>query len=207
MARTENFAVESMVDTLVALRNGADTYTVAAACREAALSFVNDAPYWGKAELAMWLLGSYSFAAVDVGDENAPTSRPTLREIDVRTVHDLIDRARAEVLDSLEQLRDGDGAANIAFKMISSGFVARSVDADGVAGWVPTTKARRLADRVLSLFVADCMMRPSDYEQTLSTCAVCERAGFDALARRREVCHRHGGVAATIPAGEHFAAA
>lgn len=187
----------SHVDTVYALPRESSALHLADNCRDAALVFVNESPFWGKAELAMWLLGPYSQAAHRVGarPEQAP---PALREIDLAEIEHLLACARAEVLDALERLRDPELAARTVFAMIASGFVAGCQDARGGTGWVPTTNARRLADRVLSLFAVDYLARPGDYENILATCAACEHVAFDELAARRGICNRHG-VTSEVP--------
>jgi hypothetical protein len=57
---------------------------------------------------------------------------------------------------------------------------------------VPTSDARRLADRVLSLVAADYLARPTDYDTDLSVCMTCKTVEFDAVSRARGICHRHG---------------
>lgn len=194
---TTNLTAASHVDTVYALPRETGMGFVAEACREAALAFVNESPFWGKAELAMWLLGPYSQAAHRVNNtpEQAP---PALREIDLAEIEQLLANARAEVVDALDRLRDPEQAARTVFAMIASGFVVACQDGNGGQGWVPTMTARRLADRVLSLFAADYLLRPTDYEQGFAICAVCEHIAFDELQARRGICNRHGSSTAPI---------
>jgi hypothetical protein len=49
----------------------------------------------------------------------------------------------------------------------------------------------RLAERVLSLFAADYLLRSEDYEQGLFTCAACDELHFDASRRSSGVCRAH----------------
>jgi hypothetical protein len=148
---------DSTVDTIFALRRTTGR-SLASDCYDVGRAFVDESPFWGKAELAMWLLGPYSQVAQDVR-EVAPASRPSLRQIDVCTVQQVIANAHAEVLYALQRLEDPEAAADLAFEMIAAGFIAQTVDANGASAWVPTTAAHRLADRVISLFVADFMTR------------------------------------------------
>ncbi len=179
------------VDTVYALPREVGMNLVADAARDAAVAFVNESLFWGKAELAMWLLGPYSQAAhrVSAGPEHAP---PGLREVDAVEIEHVLACARGEVLDALDRMRDPESAARTVFAMVASGFVVTCQDGHGGQGWVPTMTARRLADRVLSLFAADYLIRPSDYEQGFAVCGVCEHIAFDELAVRRGICNRHG---------------
>lgn len=189
---------DSNVDTILTLPEQTGSFAIAGACRDAVLGFLNESERWGKAELAMWLLGPYSqltqyvseYARRQSGEYTRPV--PLLREIDARMVDRLIRSARTEVIRTLKQMEDPESAASFAFSMLASGFVVRCEDKRRVAGWVPTSEARRLADRVLSLVAADYLTRPSDYESELSICSQCECVDFDNVARTRGICHRHG---------------
>ena len=192
---------ESSVDTILTLPEQTGSMALANACRETALERLNDGQRWGKAELATWLMGPYSqltqylstrATRQGTGGEVQQRPVPMLREIDARMVDRVIKNARTEVLESLRSTYDAEGGAAFAFTMLSNGFVARCEDKAHVAGWVPTTDARRLADRVMSLLAADYLTRATDYETELSICSHCSYVEFDAVARMRGICHRHG---------------
>jgi hypothetical protein len=184
---------DSHSDTIVTLPNQTGAYAIASACRDALLAFLNESQHWGKAELAMWLMGPYAQVAA-YGDSTRPGSGervvPLLREIDARMVQRVITTARTEVFSVLERLADSEGAATFTLSMLSSGFVVRCEDQRTIKGWVPTTGARRLADRVLSLLAVDFMTRPEDYDR-LAVCSRCRIVELDLLARARGVCERH----------------
>jgi hypothetical protein len=186
----------SNVDTVLTLPEQTGAFAMAFACREAALSFVNESERWGKAELAMWLMGPYSQCTqhvTPIGQRDAGARPvPLLREIDARMVERMVRTARLEVLDTLARLTDPESGASFAFATLASGFVVRCEDRHHVAGWAPTTAARRLADRVLSLVAADYLTGRGAYESTLSLCPVCQSVDFDSFARGRGLCHRHG---------------
>ena len=188
----------STVDTILTLPDGAGSLAVATACRETALAFLNESERWGKAELAMWLMGPYAQLTQYVtplarrrSGEFVARPVPLLREIDVRMVERVIRSAHEEVAALLRRVSDAEAGASFAFTMLSSGFVARCEDRRQVAGWVPTSDARRLADRVLSLLAVDYFTRPADYETELAVCSQCKTVEFDAYARRRGICANH----------------
>lgn len=190
---------DSNVDTILTLPEATGAHALAHACRETALEFINNSAHWGKAELAMWLMGPYAqltqyFAKKDERHQSGEFRRPVpmLREIDARMVERVIKSAREEIFNTLRRTYDAEGGASFAFTMLSNGFVARCEDKSRIAGWVPTTEARRLADRVLSLLAADYLSRPADYEHDLSMCTHCGTVEFDTVARMRGICHRHG---------------
>lgn len=126
---------------------------LAADCLEAGKAFMQESPSWGKQQLAMWLLGGYAAVAQNV-EALPPSARPEPRHVAPETIANVMNNARAEVQRELDRLYDPSTSSEVALAMIEAGFVAPIIDANGAAGWAPTTSARRLADRVLSLFVA-----------------------------------------------------
>lgn len=189
---------DSNVDTILTLPEQMGSLAVADSCRVAALEFLKESDRWGKAELAMWLMGPYAQLTQYVSPFSRrrsgeyARSAPLLREIDVRMVERVIKSAHDEVLTTLLGVNDVEGSASFAFTMLSAGFVARCEDRGHVAGWVPTSDARRLADRVLSLLAVDYLSRPTDYENELAVCTHCKTVQFDAVARARGTCASHG---------------
>lgn len=190
-------AHESDLDTILTLPSFMGCRALAAACRDAALMFINESAHWGKAELALWLMGPYSqvmrFEAAYAERRGASSERsvPLLREIDARMVDRIISTAREEVLEALRMLPDSEGGATFAFCVISESFVARCEDSRHIVGWVPTNVARRLADRVLSLIAVDYLMNPEDYENDLFMCPACGSVSFEARAWERGRCAAH----------------
>lgn len=188
----------SNVDTILTLPEQTGSMAIADGCRTAALAFLNESSRWGKAELAMWLMGPYGQLTQYVSQYSRRRSGefakqpPLLREIDARMVDRVIKNAYDEVMASVERTCDPEGGASFAFTMLAAGFVARCEDHGRVAGWVPTSDARRLADRVLSLIAADYLARPADYDNEVSVCGTCRTVEFDAVSRSRGICHRHG---------------
>ena len=189
---------DSNVDTILTLPAQTGSVAVAAACRETALAFLNESDRWGKAELAMWLMGPYAQLTQYVAPhaqrrsgEYVARPVPLLREIDVRMVERVIRSAHDEVTNTLRHVSDAEAGPSFAFTMLAAGFVARCEDQGQVAGWVPTSDARRLADRVLSLLAVDYLTRAVDYESELALCSRCRTVEFDATARTRGICARH----------------
>jgi hypothetical protein len=151
---------------------------IAGACREAGIAFVEGAPRWGKRELAMWLIGPYARATRHIAC-SLPSERllpggspePFAHEIGPGALEHVTKSAHTEVVEALRRLREPEQAASFAFTMLSAGFVALGEDGAGRYGWLPTAKARRLADRVLSLFAADYLAHPDEYGTEIATLA------------------------------------
>lgn len=164
-------------DTILLLPTHTTAAMLAEDCRDVALAFLDESENWGKAQLAMWLIGPYSRVTQmgqrltkRAGDAPRPMP-PLLRDIDAYRVDRLIASARERVIGVLMQMVDPQFSANFAFEMMNAGFVVRCEDQYGVAGWVPTNEARHLADRVLALIAVDYLMHPTDYDRQLSVCA------------------------------------
>ena len=60
-----------------------------------------------------------------------------------------------------------------------SGTVVRVEDGNREPAWAPANGTTRLAERVLSLFAVDYLVRPGDYETRLTICATCKQVSFD----------------------------
>lgn len=154
---------------------------VADRCRAAALAFLR-ARGWGKPELATWLSGAYGGVAVKVRDEDdAP---PSSRSVGPLTISALIDRTRADVVATLAGPARHGGL--FATKVRAAGLVTSSFR-DGERVLLPVDRARvLLSDRVLSLFAADYLARPGEFEATLSVCPRCDEVSFDRRCRHVE---------------------
>lgn len=169
---------------------------VADECREALVRIMSGHG-WGKMELATWLAGPYrrvtSYARQSREQNGPETIRPPAhvlkRIVRVDAIEELLATTRERVLGALHaaSLPQSEIAA-----AIYSGFVERARDAGGVAGWVPVDwPAMGLYDRILSLMVADYLMRPADYLGLLAICRVCGTLSFDAECKAQVVCRMH----------------
>lgn len=188
----------SDLDTILTLPRGLSAMSIANEARDTGLSFINESTYWGKAQLALWLMGPFEHLSRHAAAGRARsgvTRKPImLRDIDARVVDRVIATAREEVLQTLGRLSDPHLATEFVYGMLAANFVLRCEDARHAVGWVPTGEARRLADHVLSLFAVDLLCRPEDYEHELFVCPACENVVFDAGARDRGVCFHHSSI-------------
>lgn len=180
------------IDTVVTLPTGMTGEQISNACREAAMTFVTESKYWGKAELGMWLTATYAQVTSHASKQSAGNVWPVplLRDIDARLIDRIMQSARAEILDTLALIAK-DGSASFVLRALIAGTVVRCEDCYGEPTWAPTGEAARLADRVLSLFAVDYLVRPGDYESALFVCTTCETVAFDEAARSRGACN-HG---------------
>lgn len=186
-------AVDGPLDTVVVLPRGFSGDDMARDCREIGLQFMNEASHWGKAELAMWLQGPYAIVTAHAKRALEPSLTggvPLIKEIDVRLVDRIIRAARTEVLENLAQVVT-DQSSSFVLRALIAGTVSRVEDGYSEPAWAPTSGTTRLADRVLSLFAVDYLVRPGDYEADLSVCPTCSHVAFDAGSRRRGFCALH----------------
>lgn len=198
---------------LPVLPRGTSAAELADQCRSAALGFSAGAERWGKAELAAWLEGSYrplTLGMPEITDE-APLSRlgpawaPSIRPpsnvvamLDARKVEDVIVRARDAAVGVLRSLTCQSSVADFGSFAIRSGLVHRCIDEAGAPGWAPRAKTRlKLADRVLSVFAADCLARPWDYETLLTVCGDCAAVTLVEGWEPGACCNRASGVMRT----------
>lgn len=193
MSEAQSEPPSGPLDTVVVLPMGYSGADVARQCRETAVQFVNESARWGKPELAMWLAGPYSLLTRHLQKEQLPGvmgGTSLLNEIDVRLVDRILRAARTDVHETLAQIC-ADQSSSFVLRALISGSVARCEDGCGEPAWAPVGGTRRLADRVLSLFAVDYLVRPGDYETDLAICPRCSYVAFDAVARRRGFCSDH----------------
>jgi hypothetical protein len=184
---------ESAFDTVIVLPAGISGADMARDCREAAVQFMNEGSSWGKAELAMWLEGPYALLTRYARKETQPSlagDGPLLKQIDVRLVDRIIRAAHTEVLENLRQLCR-EASASFVLRALIAGSVARVEDGYREPTWAPAAGTARLADRVLSLFAVDYLLREGDYQSGLAICTACSCVSFDAVARKRGFCPAH----------------
>jgi hypothetical protein len=160
---------------------------VADLCRSAALGFLANARDWNKADLAEWLQESYR--PLVIGAPNPPrkmtpaygsaVSIAPAPSVAPEALTGILENAHAEVLKMLRDLQAAPSSLDAGRAFISSNVVTRCIDDTGVAGWVAVShKSSRLAERVMSLFAADFLARPWDYEYDLAICESCENVSF-----------------------------
>jgi hypothetical protein len=150
-------------------------------CRSAGLSFLANARDWDKRMLAEWLECRYRSLVVGAS-ERARSKREAASEapsVPPETLTQILNAAHADVLRQLRQLVAAPSSLDAGRAFISTNVVTRCIDDTGVSGWAPIAhRSSRLADRVMSLFAADFLVRPWDYEYDLTICKDCETVSF-----------------------------
>lgn len=126
---------------------------------------------WSTHDLVAWLVGSYhAVARSSVVDRALPTERAPLAALMVQ--------ARDHVLRTLERHAVMGGGSAFIGDLTDKGALGLTV-VEERSVWVPRDHARlAFRDRVMSLFAADALLRPADYESPV--CAACRALALDA---------------------------
>lgn len=163
---------------------------IADACRSAALAFAWCAHRaWSRRELARWLVGPYASAISQPHEARIRRVAADAGPLDEDFVSDLLVRAHGQVLEALRTVHDWKNDPCFARDMVDGGFVIGVIDETDAIGYAPVDVWNmRLVDRVRSLFVADYLTRPTDYE-TFVICEGCDGATFDGAESHRATCH------------------
>ena len=186
---------------------------IADGCRSAGLDLLEGIAHgWTKADLVKWLVGPYrrltrlhlspdELAWADVietrtGNARASEPPPSDREpsISERAVQTVLVRARREVLHELGKFAFGSDPMGFVFRARARGSVIRCIDPRGRTGFVPIAErsgSMRLAERALSLFATDFLLRPNAYEDHCTVCVRCGVVVFDPRARTTLECGMH----------------
>ena len=158
---------------------GTSVLEVAERSREAAADFLKGTGLgWGRRELAGWLVGPYRRATkwAEVGAH--PSAAPTARDVEPVAVERLLLTARERIIEMLGTTASDWRSYEFPRRAIESGLVINVKDDMTIAGYIPTSHASmRLVDRVASLFIADYLTRPGDYDD-LSLCDECGEISF-----------------------------
>ncbi len=177
------------------LPDGVSIDTVSGSCRAAGVEFLEGVSRgWAKRELATWLSEPYAVAASRLGRVDPPTESVVTDGVDLRPsrLAAIMESARLHTLTMLEELALPHAESDYVDEAITHGYVCPAEDELGTAVWVPIDRPRmRLRDRVRSLFVADYLNTPYEYESSFFVCHRCEAARFDEDAKWMGFCRKH----------------
>ena len=173
------------------LEDGVTVHDVADRCREAGLEYFSGANgAWSSRDLAKWLMGSYRAATAPPSTVDSPFRKkatPPLH-LDEGAVIGLLVRTRECVLEMILSPRSAWEEGGLGAEMLARGLLLGVRDGLGSIGYAPIDLPdTRLVDRVASLFVADYLTRPGDYEE-IQVCDECGEISFRWQRRHRERC-------------------
>lgn len=203
MRPTRAFERVTVAERFTHLAAGRQVLAVADESRAAALGFVSSARYgWGKRELATWLVEHYAAAmtrpcdrGVDRWRDGGAASERFVEDADVARI---VARARRHAIERVTTAWSTWRSQGFAREMIDAGYVVGVTDSTDALGYAAVDRpAMRLADRVLSLFLADFLTRPNDYE-SLVVCESCSEVSFRWDEIHEEGCSDRGPASGII---------
>jgi hypothetical protein len=175
------------------LPQGCTVHEVAERCREAALEFMAGTNGgWSRKDLAHWLVGPYRHAvsATSMSAKRTKTCVAADRLVDDMTIERLLVRTRERVLEMIATSSISWTLSTFPRDMVDAGFVAGVRDRNGAMGYAAVDYPDlRLVDRVASLFIADYLTRPGDYESVIA-CEDCGEVSFTWCATHSPACER-----------------
>lgn len=166
---------------------------VASNCRAAGVAFVRGTTSgWGRSDLARWLVSHYAPAVIACGDVG-PRRASGITVVDEPTIERIVLEARARVLRTLSGLTVKDRSTMLARMFIARGDVLAVRDGLGFVAHAPVDRARMpLADRVVSLFVADWLNDRVAY-RVVHHCGECGEVAIGEEVVHGETCAARDG--------------
>jgi hypothetical protein len=176
--------------------------SVADASRTAALAFVAGTGCgWSAKDLACWLAGPYRAATAATSGRVRATSVAPYGAHEEGTLERVLFTTRERLLDILTH-PDGWGESGFAPRAVAAALVLAVRDSTGTHGYAPVDHPRIcLFDRIASLFFADYLTRPRDYED-LVLCEDCGELSFAWSPLHRDHCESPPSRSAVVPRGD-----
>jgi hypothetical protein len=173
------------------LATDTSVHDIADRARAAGFGFVSSSRWgWGKRDLANWLVHDYRPAVLEASAR--PRTEVSSAKADDASATKLVASARRRVVEMLTEAVTTWSGEDFARESIDNGLVIGVSDALGGLGYAPVHQGRmRLVDRVASLFIADFLTRPRDYEQ-LVVCGQCDEVSFKWDEVHEDGCEARG---------------
>lgn len=179
MRPTAPFEKLGPVDRFVSLEAGRTALDCADAARGAALAFCETAHLgWGAEHLSAWVNGAYRIA-LSAAHPDPVVQLSELPDFSDESVAREVARARSHAIALVANAAADWRGRGFPREMIDAGFVVGVTDEHGGLGYAPVNRSvTRLGDRIVSLFLADFLTRPRDYE-SLAVCRGCGEISFE----------------------------
>jgi hypothetical protein len=173
------------------LPHGTFVHEIADRARAAGFVFISSSRWgWGKRDLANWLVHDYRSAVLEASAR--PRSEVSSAKADEASATKLVASARRRVVEMLSEAATTWNGADFARESIDNGLVIGVSDDAGGLGFAPVHQSRmRLVDRLASLFIADYLTRPRDYED-LVVCSTCDEVSFKWDEIHEDGCEARG---------------
>lgn len=191
MRPTKGYATAPNDPRFRLLPRGMNVLDAADRARAAGFVFVSSSRWgWGKRDLANWLVHDYRPAVLSASQR--PRTEASAASADESSATKLVASARRRVVEMLGEATTAWAGADFASESVENGFVIGVSDEAGCIGYAPVHEGRmRLVDRVASLFIADFLTRPRDYEQ-LVVCGSCDEVSFKWDEIHEDGCEARG---------------
>jgi hypothetical protein len=191
MRPTKGYATAPNDPRFRLLPRGTTVLDVADRARAAGFVFVSSSRWgWGKRDLANWLVHDYRPAVLAAPAR--PRTEASASNADEASATKLASAARRRVVEMLGDATTEWAGTEFATESVEGGLVIGVSDEAGGIGYAPVHQARmRLVDRVASLFIADFLTRPRDYEQ-LVVCGSCDEVSFKWDEIHEDGCEARG---------------
>jgi hypothetical protein len=157
--------------------------------RLAARAFRSSAAHgWGRTKLRSWLIVEYAMATEWTREDDVSPWSHRDAPLDDDRAHDLVDGVRGRITRLLVDESDGWHAPGFAAAMIDRGLITAVTDASGREAYAPAARAElSFLERVASIFIADFLAHPADYEN-LSSCECCGELDVDGVVQHISAC-------------------
>jgi hypothetical protein len=171
---TISFEKPTMDDRFRVLPYGASADEVVILARRAGLACLSGSAFgWSREQLRQWLILDYGAATAWTRMDHGHSPIDPTVGLDDGQIDMLISRTRRRVIRMLENARDMWRTPTFARDMIDGRLVVCVYDRAGVQAYAPASHSDMgLVHRVTSLFVADYLARPADYDRVIS-CDAC----------------------------------
>ena len=183
---------QSLYTTLqfAVVRDGTSMTGIAERSRRTGVAFVNGVGAgWCADDLAEWLAGPYR-KAIRV-PEDMKSADGSLGPGPFGELMQEVTRARGSVVSFVRHLSTIPERVPFVENAITSGLVV-PCESDDETGWIATWKrGASMRHLVAALFVADYLIRPTEYREELAICPTCDALLFDATSRARGSCGMH----------------
>ena len=163
--------------------------------RHAAHVFLtNAARGWTRTQLRSWLIVEYGMATEWTREDDvAPWLHPVAR-MDDASVQAVVEDARFRMTRMIVEDSRSWNKPGFAAEMLDRGLITSVTDASGREAYAPAARVElSFLERVASLFIADFLAYPKDYENVTS-CECCGEILLNGRVRHSRTCVRSSAV-------------
>jgi hypothetical protein len=170
--------------------------------RHAASAFLGSATLrWGRSKLRSWLIIEYGMATEWTREGDATSALESVSRMDEARVRSLVEEVRKRVTAMVTEAPRAWTYPAFAENAVSRRLVTTLTDVAGRVVYAPVARPELgLLERVGSLFVADFLMHPTEYDRVTS-CESCGEILFHQRLRHSRACVRQSGMRPRVESG------